>query len=508
MVNGFGGFESSFQSPQFKYERSLVTSLLDAGLATRLQRISDVPAYGAGVAARDRALRSLFYLPGLEPIQSAVSIYAQRLVTTSWIMEGPSKTAHYYWTRFHQANFGQGIDDFHQKFVLDYLCTDNGAFVELIGDAPPLRRNGRIVYNLETGEPVPDATQPMQGPIKGIANLDSLRCTRTGDPHFPVIYDDLEGRRHKIHATRVWMVTDMPSADERRYGVGFCALSRAVSVAQRLYKWGQMASEMMDDFPSSGILVVRQMAKVLFDQQMRAYEAGRQMKEQEFYHALITLFFQGKDGGVELVPFRQVWSSFDDQKFSNVMIDLVAMCFNLDRQELAPLASTTLGSGAQSGTLRKTSRGKGVHAVLAHLERMYNAVTPQSISFHFDYTDLDEDLQAAQLAQLKANYLLSLYTASKPDSNVSIDTTTVTTPTVSPNTVSKGAITYEELRYLLVKEGVIPRELLRQEENLRPDWQRFDDVTMKALRRYGPPILLNNRGRIVPPIELGITHAA
>jgi hypothetical protein len=469
MVNGFGGLGSSIQSTQYKMERSLMTSLMDAGLATRFKRIGDVPAYGSGVTTRDRALRDLFYLPGLEPIQSAVSIYAQRLVTTSWIMEGPAKTARYYWNRFHQSNFGQGIDDFHAKFVLDYLCADNGPMVELISDAPPLRRNGRIVYNLENGYPVPDVTQPMEGPLLGLANLDTLRCTRTGDPNFPVLYQDFEGRTHKIHATRVWMCADMPSADERRYGVGFCALSRAVSVAQRLFKWGQMAAEMMDDFPSSGILVVRQMAKVLFDQQMTAYEKGRAMKEQEFYHALITLFFQSKDGGVELVPFRQVWSSFDDQKYYNVMIDLVAMCFNLDRQELAPLASTTLGSGAQSGTLRKTSRGKGVHAVLALLERMYNLVTPQSISFHFDYTDLDEDLQAAQLAQLKANYLLSLYTASKPDSNVSIDTTTVTTPTVTPKAVQEGAISHDELRYMLVKEGVLPRELLRSEENLRPD---------------------------------------
>ncbi len=496
MPDAFTPIDLSVQDIEEQRERALMTNVIDAGLATRVKRITDVPFWGGPVYARDKALRTLFTLPGLEPPQAAVSLRTQKVATTDWYLEGPRKTATYYHALLHNANFGAGFENFQSKFVLDFDTQDNGAFVEVIGDAPPRIENDKVQVSLTTGKPIPDATKPLLGPVKGIATLDALRCTRTGDPEYPVLYEDIKGRRHKLHATRVWMTADLPSSDERRYGVGFCALSRTVSVAQRLFKWGQMASEMMDDFPASGVLVVRQMAKILFEQQLQAYEAGRQMKEQEFYHALITLFFQGKDGGVEFVPFRQVWASFDDKKYYDVMIDLTAMGWNMDRQELAPLSTASLGSGAQSGTLAKKARGKGVHNTLSLLERFVNLITPKSITFAYDYTDEDQELQQAQINQMKANTILSLYTAKNPDSNVNIDTVAVQTPTLSPSAAGEGGlIDRREARYLLVKEGVLPRELLGEAENLRPDWERFDDVTMKALRLYGPRIRLDQHGR-------------
>lgn len=501
MSEGYDAFAQSIQSYDGRYEAaSTSTYLLDAGLAVATRRITDVPYYGGPVRARDHALDTVFHLPGLGPVQAAVSLRTQKVGTTDWYMEGPRKTAVYYHAILHNANFGKGFEDFQARFVKDFDTKDNGAFVEIIGDAPPLRDSkGAIVYDRTTGKAVPDVNGPLAGPVRAIANLDSLRCTRTGDPEYPVVYEDIKGRRHKIHATRVWYTADMPSNDERRYGVGFCALSRAVSAAQQLFKWGEMANEMLDDFPSSGVLVIRQMAKALFDEQMKAYEKGRQMNEQDFYHGLITLFFQNKDGGVELVPFRQVWSSFDDRKFYDVLIDLTAMAWNMDRQELAPLATSSLGSGAQSGQLAKKSRGKGVHNTLLLLERFVNSLTPQSVTFHYDYTDEDQELQRAQIAQMKVNTILALYTAKNPDSNVNIDTVAVQTPAINGK-VSEGIIDRDEARYWLVKDGVMPREFMTEGTNPYPDFQRFDAITTKALRLYGPRMVVDRAGRIREPL--------
>lgn len=501
MPDGLDAFDLSIQSYDGQYERTASNYLLDAGLTVQTRRITDVPYWGGPVYARDHALDRVFHLPGCEPCQAAVSLRAQKVGTTDWILEGPRKTAVYYHDLIHNANFGKGFEDFQSKWVLDFDTKDNGAFVEVIGDAPPMRDSrGKIMTDSRTGKVIPDARQPLSGSVRGIANLDSLRCVRTGNPEYPVVYEDMNGQRHKLHATRVWYAADMPSSDDRRYGVGFCALSRAISVAQRLYKFGQMANEMLEDFPASGILIIRQMAKQLFDDQMKAYEAGRQMKEQDYYHGLITLFFQNKDGGAELVPFRQTWEGFNDKQFYDVMIDLTAMAWNMDRQELAPLSSSSLGSGAQSGTLRKASRGKGIHATLSLLERFINHITPQSMSFYYDYTDEDQELQQAQIAQMKTNTILSLYTAKNPDSNVNIDTVAVQTPAINGQ-VAEGLLDRREARYLLVKEGVLPRELLGENENLAPDFMRFDDITTKALRLYGPRTRVNKAGQFNAPLQ-------
>lgn len=490
----------SIQSPYEQTERQAVNYLLDASLSLRIQRITDVPYWGGPVYVRDSALRRLFYLPGLEPPQAAVSLRAQKVGTTDWILEGPKKTATYYHALLHQANFGAGFEDFQSRFVLDFDTQDNGAFVEIIGDAPPRVENGKVIVDETTGEPIPDATQPLVGPVRAIANLDALRCTRTGNPVFPVVYQDQKGRRHRLHATRVWMTADLPSNDVQRYGVGLCALSRAVSVAQRLFKWGQMADEMLDDFPSSGILAVNGMAKALFDDQMKAYEAGRQMKQAEFYHALITLFFQNKDGGVKLTPFREVWQNFDDKKFYDVMVDLTAMAWNMDRQELAPLSTSSMGSGAQSGQLSKKGRGKGVHNTLSLLERFVNLITPPSIAFYYDYTDEDQAIQEAQIRQMKTNTIVTLYTAKNPDSNVSLDTVAVQTPTLQPGGGQGGIISLNEARYWLVKEGILPREFMKDADNLYPEFQRFDDITVKARELYGEKVQVNRAGQFNRPL--------
>jgi hypothetical protein len=496
-----GAHQSSVQQPEVFIERSMVSSFIDAGVLNRVRRISDVPGYGSNVRDRDMALRRLFHLPGLEPATSAVSLRQQKVQTADWFWEGPETIAANFHFMTHHCNFGAGFEQFQSKFIEDFDTTDNGPVVEIIGDAPPLVINGEMQVSSVTGLPIPDMSQPLVGGVQSFANMDSTCCQRTGHPVYPIIYTDPNGLLHKLHATRVWYTSDMPSPDQRRLGVGFCALSRAVSVVQRLYKWGKMSSEMMDDFPASGMLVVRRMAKTLFEQQMKAYEDNRRMNEQEFYHALITLFFPDKDGGVELVPFSQVWENFDDSKFYDILIDLIAMSWNMDRQELAPLATASLGSGAQSGTLRKASRGKGIHTIMNLLERFMNLISPPVLTFKYDFTDEDQELQQAQIKQMKANTILSMYTTKQPDSNVSIDNVGQTTPAInSPQ--SEPLIDRDEARYLLVKEGVLPRELLGESQNLRPGWQKFDDVTMKAYRRFGPQIVINKAGEKQIPLRL------
>lgn len=458
-------------------------ALGDVGMVLRQRTITDVPYYGTITRERDRRLRVLAHLPGMEPVQAAISTYIQKVNSTGWILEGPQTVARRIHQLLHNADYGQGWEEFISRTLTDYLTQDNGLFIELIGRGDP--------------------AGPLEGQVLGLAHLDAGRCRRTGNLAYPVIYTDTDGGQHKLHTTRVLFQADSPDTDERRLGVGFCALSRVVSVAQRLFNWSEMSSEFMDNFPAAGIMVIKQMAKKMFDDQMKAYEAGRRMNEQEIYHGLITLFFPSGqvDKPVELVNFRQLWENFSQKELYDVMIDLVTMGFNIDRQELAPLSSTSLGSGAQSTTLSQKSRGKGIAAVLNLYERLINKITPQSVTFKFDFQDDEADLKAAQIMQLKANVVLSLYNAagSKPQPTTQIDTVTMTKPAVESK--SDGLLTREEARYWLVKQGVLPRELYEMDEPVRPDWQRFDDITVKARQRYGPLVVVNQAGKVSLPMK-------
>lgn len=484
-------------------------TLGEAGLVPRPTSITDVPPYGVAVMARDRALRRLWRLNGMEPITAAISSYIQKLQATDWLLEGESAIAQMMHQLLHAADFGQGWEEFISRTLTDYLTSDNGMFIELIGGGNP--------------------AGPLRGSVQGIAHLESIKCQRTGNLEYPVIYTDLQGIQHKIHTTRVMFQADMPDPDERRYGVGFCALSRAASVAQRLFNWAEMSGEFMDDFPASGILVVKSMAKKLFDDQMRAYQAGRAMKEEEIYHGLVTLFFQNGqvNDPVQLVPFRQLWEGFGEREMYDIIIDLVAMAFNIDRQELAPLSSSGLGSGAQSGMLNQKSRGKGIAAVMNMYERIVNRIMPSGVTFRFDFIDQEQALKEAEIQQMKANTVISLFAAgAKPQPSMQIDgmvqnkpakhdttkpvpegkffnggdtSTSNNSKPTPPAPPSEPLITREEARYMLVKDGVIPREIYELDAPLQPNWQRFDDITIKRVAKYGPRVVIDRVGTVSFP---------
>ncbi len=93
----------------------------------RLQKIYDVPRWGLG--GRDRSLRVLSTLAGNEPVQAALSSDVQKVQSTTWVLEGPARVAKQVHAVLHNANFGQGIDDFLAKGVVDYRTQDNGMFV-------------------------------------------------------------------------------------------------------------------------------------------------------------------------------------------------------------------------------------------------------------------------------------------------------------------------------------------------------------------------------------------
>lgn len=451
------------------------------GTSARMRRITDVALWG--YVGRDANLRQLWRLQGAEPIQAAITAIIQKVGSTGWYIEGPRRVAGRVHGMLHNADFGGGWESFLSKIIIDYLTQDNGCFVEILGEGPK--------------------NTMLEGAVLGIAQLDSGRCLRSGDPNYPVIYTDQNGRRHWLHWSRVWFQSDLPAPEEVKLGRGFCALSRCIATAQASIAWSEMRSELIDDFPAAGMILFKGINKGQFEDQMKAYEADRAAKEQRFYRGIINLFQPNAQLGLEANPvnFRSVWEGFSERELYDIIIDLVAMAFGIDRQEIAPLATSALGSGAQSTVLNQKSRGKGVGNLLSVIERFINRILPQSVSFRFDYADDEQDMRQAEIRQMKATTITSLYTANGKPSNRAIDTVQTIEPSYTTEVAQGGLLTREEARYMLAKEGIIPRELLTDDE--RSDWEQFDDITMKSWNVYGLPVRIKKDGKMLNELTWG-----
>ena len=112
----------------------------------------------------------------------------------------------------HNADLGRGWVPFLEKHLQDFLCTNNGAFVEIV-------RQGRS----------------LNSQIVSLAVLDSLRCMRTEDPSIPVIYTDLKGRQHELKEYEVIALADEPSPRASLLGMGRCAAARAYRTIYNMY---------------------------------------------------------------------------------------------------------------------------------------------------------------------------------------------------------------------------------------------------------------------------------
>ena len=133
-----------------------------------------------------------------------------------------------------RSDFGHGWISLIGKSLQDLWTQDNGMFWEIIGAGDP--------------------AGPIKGPAVGVAYLDASRCTRTGDPEYPVIFEDTDSKRYRLHYTRVGHYTQLPSPSVEMNGVGTCWLSRCISIAQNFADILQYQQEKLGSRPLRGII--------------------------------------------------------------------------------------------------------------------------------------------------------------------------------------------------------------------------------------------------------------
>lgn len=371
----------------------------------------DIPPYGYG--GRGTALRRVWRLHGADIIASALAVMIQKVQATSYNIEGPQRTVSQAQQAIDLADLGKGWLQFIAKWVIDFCTQDNGVFVEKLGPGKPLMRGGMMVRHPD-GMPVIDVSQPLVGKPISFSHMDSIACERTGVYEVPVRYYDINGSMHLMHYSRMFWIADMPQPDERLFGYGFCALSRCISMIQYSINSADMRNESLDNMPPLSIMALENINKEKFEEQMAAYDSDRRAVEERVLRSVLTLVSQDptKPVNVKLTPVRQLWESYDEEKAFNVIVDTVSMAFGLDRQDLAALSTSAMGSGAQSTVLDEKSRGKGVGNVLTQVEGMMREMMPASCKFGFDRRDDEEDLKRATIRETKSRTVLWLYTGS------------------------------------------------------------------------------------------------
>ncbi len=272
---------------------------------------------------------------------------------------------------------GEGMRIAMKRFILDYLVTDNGGFMEVMGDGP--------------------ADGPIKGIPWGLKHLDSLRCRRTGDPKFPVAFlNPADGKRYKMFFSRIIYMAQQPMSLTRKNGVGLGSVSRShllaeVMTGQILYKMEKMGRR-----PGTKLFVGDGIAA---EQMIAAFMAANTLQDNlGLEHFGMNVYIGGNAVSVAAHDLNN-FDPFDEETGTLMAMYATAFCWGLKIQDIWPVQ----GGKASDQISNMQSRGRLPADFMGDLqEQLEYKLCPPFIKPVFYEQDDEQEMMQANIGDIRS----------------------------------------------------------------------------------------------------------
>ena len=404
--------------------------------------------WGTVVWKRDRELRDWWHTESI--LASAIYTVTSANAAFEWKLTGPPRTTERVQEILEMADMGRGWMSLIQKVSIDLYTQDNGAFFEIIRSA-----------NSPTA------------PIMGINHLESLRCARTGDMRFPVIYTDTKSARHKMPWYSIVLLEEFASPIEEMFNVQYSAVTRVLRMAQIMRDIAIYRGEKIGGRFAEAIHIVGGVKQAdIEDVQKRMQENADNAGLAKYLTPLIigSLDPQTSVSSVTL-DMKALPEGFNLDEELQWYIAGIALGLGRDYQEFAPLPRGNLGSGAQSEVLHLKSRGKGPATFMELIEHAMNSfVLPRTVTFEFVKQDIDLEKREADVKKVRAEERAARIQSGEID------------PVIARQMAQDAGDLDVRFLELIGEQDLTPDMMLRQGEN--PDEE--GTVDEKGRREVGP----------------------
>jgi hypothetical protein len=346
-------------------------------------------------------------------LASAIYSLCARNAGFRWEVTGPPDGTAHLKQVLQTAEFGEGWQELVLKVSEDLYRTDNGAFIEVIRPAraqvegkvyPAVAQRNRITRDLEWyailnafgGRKQVTASEVTESPADwpiALAHIDSLKCTRTGDPDVPVIYRDISGKQHELNAWQVITLSDMPSSIEEMHSVGFCMVSRVLRHAQTIRDFGIFRSEKISGRFARAVHLTNVDSDLITDAIAKAQAQSDERGLTRYSQPIITNTIN-PDGRpynvtIPLAELPENWSEDDAMRW---YIALIALAAGEHYSFFAPMPGRRLGSAREVEVQERQARGKSSRLFMeAIISKFANSgVLPPNVTFTFKERDPEE----------------------------------------------------------------------------------------------------------------------
>lgn len=394
----------------------------------------DVPAWGdepsRGEYLADLARR-------VDLLTQAAAFLQQKIAGLAWSIDGPERTAR-KWRDLLSPIWSPTV----AAWVGVMVRYDGGGWVQVLRLAPrwAVDEDGNLN---ERGKAALESGKADNWQFAGLLPLDPLRCTPTGDPAAPVIYNSAHEGPVTLRAAHVLGVVDSPQAALDHPGLGLCAVSRCLDAARLRRELAQYFREAFEDKPKSGIVALGNVHHADWEAIIESHETGVAQKGITYWHGMIVLTNAEATQpiSVSTVPFRIAPDGWSQRDSYTECKEIIAAAFGLDPLEFGAMPGQGLGSGQQSTVMATKSKGKLIAFILQSIEREMRRILPPQLEFRFVAQDVEEEKERAELNGVLIGNVVALW-----------------------GSAAGGIITTAEARQLLVDAEIIPPEFLQADD--------------------------------------------
>lgn len=328
-----------------------------------------------------------------------------------------------------------------------------------------LSRSAQSFYTTDLGAVIEIGRDGENGPMRGLYHVDSTRCKLTGNINYPLTYYPAQEKEIDFRPQDYFRVTSMPSTDETHYGLGLCAISRALEFAKLMVGVYMHDQEQLGARAPRGLMLLQNISEEQWQQALEMREAELSAIGRKYFNGVMVLASEGVDQvDAKLIALSQLPAGFDMQKTVDLIMFGYALVFGYDPAEFWPVQASVIGRTKESDSQERKATGKGGQNFILDLQEKIQSELPSTLFFEFDQRD-----SAAELADatLKAQY---------------IELTSLA--------YEKGLLDREEARSMLADFGVIDRDwTILQEDEMVTDRtlvQRLmgQERIVRALERY------------------------
>lgn len=330
------------------------------------------------------------------------------------------------------------------KLIQDFLLTRNGCFMEV-------EREGK---------------NPKSRP-RALWHLDSLRCRRTGNLDYPVVYWDSAGRWHAMRAADVIFFADMPSPRATLYGIGRPAAERAFKTIVKLAAVETYFREKITGARALKLVFISGVTKKKLSDVAATADAEMERRGWTVYKGAVMVPSETEEAiSIAEVDLASVPDGFDVETERKDAYLRYANAIGVPVQDVQPLSGQGLGTGTQTVILDENAEGRGIAYFTKTIEDKINwLLMPKTTTFMVKSNDIRDRQAEAALNQTRtATLVQAMGTAQAP-----------------------GFITSDQALNMAVDGGLVPKEFLPKD--VTPEGVATDSGEQSKPAGEGGPVV-------------------